>query len=120
MVSKFVMVTVELVASVVKAAVEGVVVPIAVALIPVAVVVRLLAAMSKLFIPVEIVDPERPVKFNPPEVAVKLSAPVVCVKPLDAVNSPADVIAPVPFVTILPDVVSVPFSLMVNFETPPD
>ena len=105
---------------VVKAAVDGVVVPIAVLLIPVAVVVKLPEIISKLLTPVEMLEALRPDKERVPDVAVRLSAPVVWVKPLEAVRVPAEVIAPVPVVLMLPEVESTPFSLMVSAVTPPD
>ena len=40
-----------------------------------------------------------------PEVAVRLSVPVVWVKPFEAVSSPAEVMAPVPVVVMLVEVV---------------
>ncbi len=62
---------------VVKAAVAGVVVPIAVPLIPVAVTLKVAEVINKLFTPASIVDAESPERFKAPDVAVKLSAPVV-------------------------------------------
>ena len=72
------------------------------------------------FEPASIVDAPRPDKFRVPLVAVRLSAPLVSVNPLDAVRSPALVIAPVPVVEMSPLVESTPSSVMVNLLTPPD
>ena len=113
-------VTVEEAARVVKAPVEAVVAPIAVELIPVAVVLKLEDVMVRALAPVEIDEADSPDKVRAPEVAVKLSAPVVWVKPLEAVKRPADVIVPDPEVEIFPDVETVPSSVIVNLETPPD
>ena len=85
---------------VVKAAVDGVVAPIAVELMPVAVVLKLEEVKVNAFAPASIAEAESPVKFNVPEVAVKFSAPVVWVNPLEAVKVPAEVMVPVPVVEI--------------------
>ena len=103
---------------VVNAAVDGVVAPIAVLLIPVAVAAKLLLVMSKSFAPVEMFEADKPVKLRTPEMAVKLIFPVVWVSPLLAVRSPAEVIVPVPDVLILPLVARKPFSLTVNVSVP--
>ena len=104
---------------VVNAPVEGVLKPIAVPLIPVAVVLKFPEVISVLFAPAFKVIPASPVALIDPDVAVKFNAPVVSVNPLEAVSVALDVIAPVPVVTILPDVDRVPFSLMVNVSTLP-
>jgi hypothetical protein len=62
---------------VVKLAVDGVVAPIAVELIPVAVVLKLPEVMVKLVTPVSIDEALNPDRARDPEVAVKLRAPVV-------------------------------------------
>jgi len=82
--------------------VEGVVAPIAVPLIPVAVVLKLFAVTERLFEPVLIEEVPSPARDNAPDVPVRFSAPVVKVKPLLAVRSPADVIVPVLVVEIFP------------------
>src|SRR5882672_2747634 len=84
-------VTVLFAASVVTAAVDGVVVPSAVPLMPVAVVTKLFAVISRLFAPVLIVDAPNPDNESAPEVAVRSNAPVVWVKPFVAVNNPSEV-----------------------------
>src|SRR6188768_4294719 len=58
-------------ARVVNAAVDGVEAPRAVALIPVAVVLKLPEVMTKLFAPVEILEALKPERVRAPEVAVK-------------------------------------------------
>ena len=70
--------------------------------------------------PALILDWARPVKERVPEVAVKFKAPVVWVKPLEAVNKPAEVTVPVPVVLKLPVVERVPSSVMVKVGEPPD
>ena len=65
------------VAKVVKAPVDRMSVPIAVLLIPVAVVLKLPDVISKLFAPVLIDEALNPERVSVPEVAVKFSAPVV-------------------------------------------
>ena len=106
--------------SVVNAPVDGVSVPMAVLLIPVAVVLKLAEVIVNALAPVLTDDALRPDKVSAPEVPVIFTAPVVTVKPLEAVNNPADVIVPVPVVAMLPEVDSTPFSLMVSVVTPPD
>jgi hypothetical protein len=66
---------------VVKAAVEGVVDPMAVLFMPVAVVLKLAEVMSKLFTPVFMDDWLSPVSASVPEVEVRLMGPVVRVSP---------------------------------------
>lgn len=105
---------------VVKAAVEAVVAPMAVLLMPVEVVLKLLAVMVRSLAPVLIEEAPKPESVSAPEVAVKFKAPVVWVRPLEAVNKPAEVIVPDPVVVILPEVETTPFSLMVNFGVPSD
>lgn len=90
---------------VVKAAVEGVVAPIAVEFIPVALAVKLEEVMVRGFAPVEIDDADRPERLSAPDVAVRFMAPLDRVNPFDALKSPADVTAPDPVVVILPEVV---------------
>ena len=87
--------------NVVNFPVLAVVAPIAVELIPVAVVLKFDDVNVKAFAPVEIDEVLRPDKDNVPEVAVRLSAPVVKVSPFEADKSPAEVIVPVPVVEIL-------------------
>jgi len=67
--------------SVVKAPVEGVVAPMAVPLIPVAVVLKLPDVKVILLAPVLIDEADRPDKAKAPEVPVKFKAPVVRVNP---------------------------------------
>lgn len=105
--------------AVVKAPVDGVVAPMAVELIPVAVVLKLPEVTVKLLTPVLMAEADRPDNVSAPDVAVKDNAPVVWVKPLEAVNVPADVTAPVPVVEMFPVVDSVPSSLIVKESTPP-
>lgn len=57
--------------------------------------------------------------FAVPVVLIE-AVPPETVIPAEPVNNPADVIVPEPVVEILPEVASVPASLMVNEETPPD
>jgi hypothetical protein len=66
---------------VVKAPVEGVVAPMAVPLIPVAVVLKLPEVKVMLLAPVFIEEADRPDKVKAPEVPVKFKAPVVRVNP---------------------------------------
>lgn len=66
--------------------VEAVVAPMAVELIPVAVVLKLDDVKVKALAPVETEEADNPERDSVPEVAVKLSAPVVWVNPLDAVK----------------------------------
>ncbi len=93
---------------VVNVPVEGVVAPIAVELIPVAVVVKLPEVKLMLFEPALMDDAESPERDRAPDVAVRFSAPVVCVKPFEAVSVDAEVIVPEPLVEILPDAVMLP------------
>jgi hypothetical protein len=72
---------------VVKAPVDWVVAPIAVLLIPVAVVLKLLLVKVRAFAPVEIEEALSPERLNVPLVAVRFNAPVVWVKPFDAVSN---------------------------------
>ena len=81
-------------ARVVKAAVDGVEAPIAVALIPVLVVLKLLEVMVNAFDPVEIEEALNPERLRVPLVAVRLRAPDERVNPLEAVSSCATVNAP--------------------------
>jgi hypothetical protein len=104
----------------VNAPVDGVVAPMAVELIPVAVVFRLPAVMVRLFPPAEMLEADNPDKAKAPEVAVRFSAPVVWVSPLLAVSVPAAVTVPLPLVEMFPGVDRVPFSLMVKVLAPPD
>jgi hypothetical protein len=105
---------------VVNAPLAAVVTPIAVLLIPVAVVLKLPEVKVMLLLPRLIEEAERPDKDKLPEVAVIESAPVVKVKPLEAVNVPAEVIVPDPVVSILPEVDKVPASVIVKLGVPPD
>ena len=105
---------------VVNAPDDLVVAPIAVPLIPVDVVLKLAEVKVKSFAPVLMEEAPKPESESAPDVAVRFKAPVVSVNPLDAVSSPADVIDPVPVVTILPGVINVPVSLIVRVSTPPD
>jgi len=81
-------------ARVVKAAVDGVEAPIAVALIPVLVVLKLLEVMVNAFDPVEIEEALNPERLRVPLVAVRLRAPDERVNPLEAVSNCATVNAP--------------------------
>jgi hypothetical protein len=81
--------------------VDAVVAPIAVELIPVAVVLKWPDVMVKSLAPVFIDEAPKPDKAKAPEVPVRLIAPVVNVKPLLAVNVCVDVKAPV-FVVVTP------------------
>jgi hypothetical protein len=103
---------------VVNAPVEGVVAPIAVPLIPVAVVLKLPEVTVKLFAPVLIEEAPSPDSAKAPEVPVKLIAPVVRVNPLLAVKSAAEVMVPEPVVEILPVVVKVP-DVLIDQVAPP-
>ena len=80
---------------VVNAPVDAVVAPIAVALIPVAVVLKLLEVNVNAFAPVEMLDAESPVRDIAPDTPVRLTAPVVMVKPFDAVRVLENLPAPV-------------------------
>jgi hypothetical protein len=105
---------------VVNEAVEGVVVPIAVELMPVSVTLKFAEVIVKLLVPVEMDEALRPERFKAPEVEVKFKAPVVNVSPLEAVIKPAEVIVPEDVVEILPVVERLPFSVIVKLSTPPD
>ena len=83
---------------VVKEAVDWTSVPIAVPLMPVAVVLKFPEVISKLLPPVLMLEAPNPERLRAPEVAVKFNAPVVWVKPLEAVRRPPAVIEPVPVV----------------------
>jgi hypothetical protein len=104
----------------VKAPVEAVVAPMAVLLIPVAVVLKLADVKVISLAPVLMLDAPSPDKARDPDVAVKLKAPVVWVNPFEAVKVPAEVMVPVPVVPILPEVDRVPASVMVKVGEPPD
>ena len=104
----------------VNAPVDGVVAPIAVELIPVAVVLKFEDVKVKELVPASIVELLSPLRFNVPDVPVRFAAPVVKVNPLEAVNVLFDVIVPLPVVLIFPVVERVPFSLIVNVGVPPD
>ena len=88
-------VTVPLAARLVKAAVPGVVAPMLVLLIPVAVVLKFPLVKVRSFAPVLIEEAERPESERVPLVAVRFSAPVVCVKPLEAVSVEENLPVPV-------------------------
>ena len=106
---------------VVKAAEEGVVAPIAVLLIPVAVVLKLEEVMVKALAPVEILDAPRPERVSAPEVPVIVTGPVVTVRPLEAVRRADEVMVPSkPVVVKLPEVVALPFSSTVKEVKPLD
>ena len=113
---------------VVNAAVDGVVNPMAVLLIPVEVVLKLWEVMVKSFVPDRLIlDAESSDRDNAPPVPeiltvdpLILTAPLVTVNPLEAVNSPAEVIVPVPVVVKLPLVVAFPYSSIVKLSTPLD
>ena len=85
---------------VVNAAVDGVVAPIAVALIPVEVVLKLVEVKVRTLVPADIVEFPRPVMLMLPVVAVRLIAPLERVKPLLAVRSWVTVNAPALVVVI--------------------
>ena len=78
----------------VKLPVDGVVAPIAVPFIPVEVTLNAPEVMSKLFIPVEMVELLRPVKLIAPEVPVMVTPPPRTVNPFSAVKSPEEIISP--------------------------
>ena len=109
-----------LVVSVVNAADEAVVKPIAVPFIPVEVVLKLFEVKIASLTPESKVSPVSPIAEILPLVPFILSAPVVRVNPLLAVSNPLEVIVPPAVVEILPVVDNVPFSLMVKAGTPPD
>ena len=119
-----VILTSALAVSVVKAPEAAVVAPIWVALIPVAVVLKVEAPVPEVIVralvPVLMLDALRPDRVKAPEVAVRLAAPVVRVRPLLAVSKPAEVMVPEPVAEILPEVEIVPSSLMVSLDTAPD
>ena len=92
----------------VKLPVDGVVAPIAVALMPVEVVLKFEEVNVSELEPASIVELFKPVRLRVPEVAVKLRAPPERVNPFEAVRSPAEVIAPVPVVVMFPGVVTPP------------
>src|SRR5579871_6183126 len=105
--------------SVVKAAVDGVVNPIAVELIPVAVVLKLPLVNKMLLEPVLIEALVIPVRLSVPDVAVRFNAPVVWVKPFCAVRSALEVMVPrSPVVVREPLVVALPFSSTVREVNP--
>ena len=115
--------------SVVNAADEVDVNPMAVPLIPVAVVLKLCEVMSKSLLPDKaILEEDRLDKESAPDVPVIFTAPAFTftfplstVNPLPAVKSPEAVIVPfTPFVVILPEVVALPFSSMVRVGIPFD
>jgi len=81
---------------------------------PLALTFKLLAVMIKLLVPVLIDDANSPERLIAPDVPVTLTAPALTVNPFDAVNSPLEVIVPVPVVEILPEVDSVPLARMVK------
>ena len=80
---------------VVKAPLPGVVAPMAVALIPVEVVLKFPAVKVRLFAPVLIEEAPRPERARVPEVPVRFKAPVVKVKPLEAVKVDENLPVPV-------------------------
>ena len=71
----------------VNAPVPGVVAPIAVLLIPEAVVVKLPEVMVRLLVPSPMVEALSPDRFNTPALAVRLRVPEERVNPFDAVRS---------------------------------
>ena len=79
----------------VKLAATGVVTPIAVELIPVAVVLKFPAVKRMLFAPKDMEEDESPDSVSVPEVAVRFKAPVVKVKPLEAVRVEENLPVPV-------------------------
>src|SRR5258708_32730121 len=76
-------VTLPLAERVVKVPVEGVVAPMAVALIPVAGEVKLFAGMRRVFGPVLIEEVESAERDKTPDVAGRVNAPVGCGSPFD-------------------------------------
>jgi hypothetical protein len=84
-----------------KAPVEAVVAPIAVELIPLAVVLKLDEVTVNALTPVLIDEAARPFRANEPLVLVRLTAPVVTLRPLDAVSSWLTVRLP-PLVVVTP------------------
>lgn len=105
---------------VVNAPVDGVVAPIAVLFIPVAVVLKLPDVIRILFDPKSMDEADNPDSDNAPEVAVKLRAPVVKVNPFEAVSKAFEVIVPEPVVDMFPEVVRFPFSSIVKVAEPED
>ncbi len=72
--------------SVLKAPVEAVVAPIAVELMPVAVVLKLEEVIVRALAPVLMEEADSPERVRAPDVAVRFIAPVVRVRPLEAVR----------------------------------
>ena len=105
---------------VVKLPVDGVVTPIAVLLMPVAVVVKLDDVNVRAFAPASNVDAPSPVRTIAPDVPVIFTAPAVTVRPFEAVKSPLDVIVPPDVVRRFPIVERFPFSEIVNVAEPLD
>jgi hypothetical protein len=97
--------------NVVNLPVEGVVVPIAVELIPVAVVLKLEEVNVNALAPVEIEEADKPERVKAPEVPVRFKAPVVSVSPLLAVTSPEKV----GFPTVAKVIVPAPLFVVVIF-----
>ena len=83
-------------------------VPLPIEVAPVPVVFKFNGAPTKdkLLAPVLIEEAPSPESVRAPEVPVRFKAPVVRVKPLEAVNNPAEVTVPVPVLEILPVVVT--------------
>ncbi len=110
--------------NVVNAAVDGVVAPMAVALMPLAVVVKLPEVKVNVFVPALLLEFPRPERLREPVVEVRLIAPVERVKPFEAVRSWLTVKAPVLLVVIpvaprvIPEVLIVPI-LIVPFALGP-
>ena len=77
----------------VNAPVDGVVAPMAVPLIPVAVVLKLPVVKVRLLPPVLMEDAPRPDNDSVPDVAVRLRAPVVTVNPFATVSEPVKLAA---------------------------
>ena len=75
---------------VVKFPVDGTLTPIAVPLMPVAVVLKFPEVKTRLLAPAEIDEVPRPDNASAPEVAVRFNGPVVRVRPLYSVASPVD------------------------------
>jgi len=85
----------------VNAPVPGVVAPMFVPLIPVAVVLKFEDVIVNAFAPVLIDEADNPESVSAPDVAVKFNAPVVCVRPLEAVRVCVEVNDPL-FVVVIP------------------
>ena len=109
---------------VVKAPVEAVVAPMAVELMPVAVVVKWPEVKLMSLPPALTEEADRPERVKAPLVAVRLRAPVVRVKPLEAVNNWVEVKDPV-LVVVMPvapkvmaEVLAVPIWTMPLVEVP--